>query len=447
MALPHPSTSPLQWHTTFAGSSPVWPSEPAISTIASIALAALSAQHIHAGDVPSITVNFFAQGSFNKNYEIVIPNQEQKFLFRVTLPVDPFFKTESEVATLAFLRQKTSIPVPEVVAWSSTSDNALGYEWILLKKVEGVPLDQKWRAISLETKVQISERLAAYAAELRSLPFDKIGSLYFKGAHTGAETNNSVQDSQQIKFMSSYLGKGVEVGQMVLPFFFFKRRLYIPSDRGPFANSNQYLTAKVQMQTAWIKSGVEIAKAENASDIDSDCDEDLLDEAPEMLEVCQTAQDWVVRLFPPTDPDTCHTLYHHDLNQNNIILDPISHDIVAVIDWEMICVLPNWASFYYPKMFLDVDPLTEEEPPIPVDYNDENDYTIIRRDRWDARILRRAFDAYIEAVCKDKRDTTVEHRFEEKRTLEDAIEGLTDNWEGARARLRDLHEQTKTGSN
>lgn len=131
------STTPLQWHTTFAGSSPVWPSEPAIPTIASIALAALSAQHTQVGDLPSITVNFFAQGSFNKNYEIVVSNQKDKFLFRVTLPVDPFFKSESEVATLAFLRQKTSIPVPEVVAWSSTSDNALSYEWTLLKKVEG----------------------------------------------------------------------------------------------------------------------------------------------------------------------------------------------------------------------------------------------------------------------------------------------------------------------
>ncbi|KAE8367076.1 phosphotransferase enzyme family-domain-containing protein [Aspergillus caelatus] len=446
MACSRPTKTPLQWHTTFAGSSPVWPSEPAISAIVSIASAALSAQHTQVGDVPSITVNFFAQGTFNKNYEIVIPNQGHKFLFRVTLPVDPFFKTESEVATLAFLRQKTSIPVPEVVAWSSTSDNALGYEWILLKKVEGVPLEQKWRAISLETKIQISERLAAYAAELRSLPFDRIGSLYFEGTNTSAETNSSAQDSQQIKFMSSYLGKGVEVGQMVLPFFFFKRRLYIPSNRGPFANSLQYLSAKVQMQTAWIKSGVEIAKAENASDIDSDCDEDLLEEAPEMLEVCQAAQELIVRFFPPTDPDTCHTLYHHDLNQNNIILDPISHDIVAVIDWEMICVLPQWASFYYPKMFLDVDPVTEEEPPIPVDYNDENDYTIIRRDRWDARILRRTFDTYIQTVSRDTNNINFSDGFEERRTLEDVIEDLTDNWEGARATLRDLQARAGTVS-
>lgn len=97
-------------------------------------------------------------------------------------------------------------------------------------------------------------------------------------------------------------------------------------------------------------------------------------------------------------------------------------------------------------MFLNVDPITEEEPPIPVDYNGENDYTIIRRDRWYARILRRAFDTYIETVCKEKSDTTFKDRFEEKITLEAAIEGLTDNWEGARAKLEDLQALAGTGS-
>ncbi|KAE8376630.1 phosphotransferase enzyme family-domain-containing protein [Aspergillus bertholletiae] len=406
--------SSLKWHTTFAGSSPVWPSEPAISTIFSIASEALAAHDARVEDRSSLAVNFFAQGAFNKHYEIVVPNHKDKFLFRVTLPVDPFFKTESEVATLAFLRQKTSIPVPEVVAWSSTSDNALGYEWVLLKKIEGVPLEQRWRSISMDTKLQICERLAAYATELRSLPFDQIGSLYFEGINARTESGSSTDNSQPIKFMSSYIGKGVDVGQM--------------------------------MQTAWITSGVEIAQSEDASDIDSDCDEDLVEEAPDMLNVCETAQGMIVRLFPSADPDTGHTLYHHDLNLNNIIVDPASLRINAVIDWEMVCVLPQWASFYYPKMFLDVDPVTEEEPPIPADYNDESDYTIIRRDRWDARILRRAFDRYIEAMCKHQNSSTCSPDFEKKRTLEDAIEDLTDNWRGARAKLRDLQSDTEIGS-
>lgn len=188
--------------------------------------------------------------------------------------------------------------------------------------------------------------------------------------------------------------------------------------------------------------GVEIAQSEDASNIDSDCDEDLIEDALEMLEVCETALRLVPRFFPTTaEQNADHALSHHDLNQNNVILDPTTYGIVAIIDWEMICVLPRWDSFYYPKMFLDIEPVTEEEPPIPVDYNDENDYTIVRRDRRDARILRRAFDSYIRGVSDARTHTFVTQGsdewgdFEMKRTFDDAIENLTGNWTGARAQM------------
>lgn len=440
MTLP---SAPVKWHTTFADSSPIWTSEPAISDIVSVASQALS-PYLQNQDPSSISVTFFAEGTFNKLYEITILNHKHRFLLRVTLPVDPFLKTESEVATLAFLRQKTSIPIPEVVAWCSTSRNTIGYEWILVKKVEGVPIEQKWRAMPLDAKIRLSEKLAAYAIELRALAFDKIGSLYFKNT----DENSSTQNSQQIKFMSDYLGKDVEVGKMVSSFFFVKRRLYIPSDRGPFSTSHQYLTAKINLQTAWIKSGVEIAESENASDIDSDCDEELVEDAPEMLDVCQRALKLVSDFFPVTvSQNPGHSLFHHYLNFNNVIIDPEAHEIVAIIDWEMACVLPRWDAYYYPKLFAGIDPITEEEPPIPVDYNDEDDYTIVLRDRWDARILRRAFDSYIRGVSDstDARagifvaeDSDESEDFEMERELDDAIWNLTDNWEGARSQMRKL---------
>lgn len=208
---------PLKWNTNFSGSFPTWPSEPVFSDIVSIASQALS-PYLQDQDPSSIRVTFFAEGTFNKLYEISILNHKHRFLFRVTLPVDPFLKTESEVATLAFLRQKTSIPVPEVVAWSSTTRNIIGYEWILVKKVEGVPLKQKWRVMPMDAKIRISEKLAAYSLELRALTFDKIGSLYFKNTYQ----TGSTQDFQNIKFMSNFLGKDVELGKIVSPFFFVK---------------------------------------------------------------------------------------------------------------------------------------------------------------------------------------------------------------------------------
>ena len=62
---------------------------------------------------------------------------------RVSLPVEPFFKTESEAATLSYIRTHTSIPVPEVIEWDSSADNPLGFEWVLVDKVEGVCMGEQ----------------------------------------------------------------------------------------------------------------------------------------------------------------------------------------------------------------------------------------------------------------------------------------------------------------
>jgi hypothetical protein len=49
------------------------------------------------------------------------------YLFRITLPVCPFYKTESEVATLKYIRINTDIPVATVVDWDSSANNDLGF--------------------------------------------------------------------------------------------------------------------------------------------------------------------------------------------------------------------------------------------------------------------------------------------------------------------------------
>jgi hypothetical protein len=83
-----------------------------------------------------------------------------------------------------------------------------------------------------------------------------------------------------------------------------------------------------------------------------------------------------------------------------------------------------------------------------VNYNDENDYTITRRDRWDAQILRKPFDSYIRGSSDTRADIVVTEGSDEwndserKRTFDDSIGNLTDNWRGARARLVELQNAT-----
>ena len=50
----------------------------------------------------------------------------------------PRLKTESEVATMRYLRERTSVPVPVVYHYDSNPFNRLGGEYILMSKVRVV---------------------------------------------------------------------------------------------------------------------------------------------------------------------------------------------------------------------------------------------------------------------------------------------------------------------
>jgi aminoglycoside phosphotransferase (APT) family kinase protein len=54
---------------------------------------------------------------------------------RVARRFMPRLKTQSEVATMAYLREHTPIPVPTVYHYDSNPYNRLGGEYILMSKV------------------------------------------------------------------------------------------------------------------------------------------------------------------------------------------------------------------------------------------------------------------------------------------------------------------------
>jgi aminoglycoside phosphotransferase (APT) family kinase protein len=120
---------------------PKWTTEPSVDAIKIVARQALRVES-------AIEVEFLAQGAFNKLYTISLVGKEPEYVLRVALPVDPHFKTESEAATLMFLAEKTSLPVPKVLAYSSTQENKLGFEWILMQRMPGGVLEERHLSIT-----------------------------------------------------------------------------------------------------------------------------------------------------------------------------------------------------------------------------------------------------------------------------------------------------------
>ncbi|KAK2694729.1 hypothetical protein QWA68_005389 [Fusarium oxysporum] len=78
-------------------------------------------------DPAHCAVSFLTSGGFNKIYVMDV-GYDQRFVLRVSLPVDPRHKMAGEVATLRWLSQHSTVPVPGVIALDDIRDNKIGFE-------------------------------------------------------------------------------------------------------------------------------------------------------------------------------------------------------------------------------------------------------------------------------------------------------------------------------
>ncbi|KAJ9332199.1 hypothetical protein DTO027B5_6006 [Paecilomyces variotii] len=92
----------------------------------------------------------------------------------------PFYRTASEVATLEFLQSLTTIRVPKVLAWSSRSDNPIGVEYIIMEKIPGIPLTERWETMNLLECYKIIDQIVDMEKELKSLKYPAYGSIYLR---------------------------------------------------------------------------------------------------------------------------------------------------------------------------------------------------------------------------------------------------------------------------
>lgn len=137
---------------------------------------AVARKHLKLDRNASCCVSHYAQGGFNKLYKV--ETEAGCFLMRVTQPVDPSHKTNSEVATTSFICESTDIPVPYIFTYDDSSNNKLGFEWIEMEMLPGSTLQTKWRKLSAEAKQNVVKEAANYQVQLFRHKFDAIGDLF-----------------------------------------------------------------------------------------------------------------------------------------------------------------------------------------------------------------------------------------------------------------------------
>ncbi|KAK7437467.1 hypothetical protein VKT23_018538 [Stygiomarasmius scandens] len=128
--------------------------------------------------VAVLRIMFLSSGTFHKAYLITLADKNQ-LVARVARRFMPRLKTESEVATMQYLREHTNIPVPVVYHYDSNPYNRLGGEYILMSKARGVPLSKVYHSLSYSDLVKLLTNLAEMFIPLFAHRFSALGSLYF----------------------------------------------------------------------------------------------------------------------------------------------------------------------------------------------------------------------------------------------------------------------------
>lgn len=374
----------LEWVEETFGLEPRWTREPDIAKVESIAR-----QHLKLEPDASCTVKFHAEGAFNKLYRV--DTAAESTLMRVTLPVDPFNKTNSEVATIKFVDENTDIPVPKIFAFDDSSENELGFEYILMEMLPGVPIRKKWRQLPIDAKQDLVKKIAEYQTQLFNRQFSGIGNIFIdpksasisrqnpatqevatKGQHGDrlpAERSNVTTEVADLEInrpdqpeQSGTLHEDTTInsaqddlqtlpvlGQMVSLIFLWGDHVNQNTHRGPFDNSAD-----------WIRARLELVLGDQEKIISTSDDEDYIEDAQVAKEIIDRLLELLPSIFPPDASESeASVLFHDDLSMQNILVDE-NGKITGVIDWECVSAMPLWRACELPALLIGRD--RQDEP-------------------------------------------------------------------------------------
>ncbi|KAN0083177.1 hypothetical protein V8E54_002265 [Elaphomyces granulatus] len=98
----------------------------------------------------------------------------------------------SQVHTMRFIREKTTIPLPEVYAFDTTSENEIGVPYIVMSFIDGSTVLSMWFDKTgptplEERRLRTLDTVAQAMSQLQKFQFDKIGSLQFNSGTDSIE--------------------------------------------------------------------------------------------------------------------------------------------------------------------------------------------------------------------------------------------------------------------
>lgn len=292
-----------------------------------------------------VCIKYLADGVFNRVYTIQTPSRS--YVFRVAFPVDPYYKMEADVATTELVRHFTTIPVPIIFAYDSSTHNAIGLEWILMETItSGKNLEDCWDVLGYDAKCRLAESAADWTAQLSKITSSKIGSTYmrfkedclefFVGRcvnHLMTQENRLLYDVPRGPFESlwDYYAALLSIAKVDLG----KTALAYLYGTFQFEETSSKFIGTFLDQDALFRIGEPYNKP------DSELRKDRIDELGLLASGLEILQEALPDLCAKTEsPRTMVTmLAHWNLSRRNIFVDD-NGTPVAVLDWENIQLAP-----------------------------------------------------------------------------------------------------------
>jgi len=232
-----------------------------------------------------------------------------------TAPGVPSGVLQSQVATLDYLREQSSVPVPRILHTSySGEDN--GRPYIVLEKSKGSSLDAVWSSMEPFQQDLVIGQIARWMMELFTHSFDKIGSLYPVEGNPGA----------------------VQLGPVAQSLFYIDGRAEYPLDRGPFSSAKDYLSGCAQRE---LDSSRFMFSQDTSKEYQM-----RLQEEKDNVERSMHLFEQLIHQCPGLDggdPEMApFTLDVHNLTMRNIIVDPEDHARIISVEFVPLTTLPRW---------------------------------------------------------------------------------------------------------
>ncbi|OHF03643.1 hypothetical protein CORC01_00962 [Colletotrichum orchidophilum] len=267
----------------------------------------------------------------------------QQVILRISLPVCPREKLESEVATMVFAKQVSPALVPQILVFDSIGRNPLGLEWMIMELRTGFPL---------LSAIEESHILTAYDLHLVKpdtgldgfidISPEAMPPLNEEDARAiGREVQiflsrlQSAEPAVTYKYIGSlridWSKKEFFTGPIVHPHFYSADRYWQVQDNGPFRSIDDYINAYTAAWEPELKSSPDVnQRIRKLREVSLDMTGRLS---------FSVANHWTVEASHGSVNGWTVTLVHPDPHPGTILFDG-KRKLATVLGWENAVVIP-----------------------------------------------------------------------------------------------------------